>query len=643
MSVHFGVYRDTLHELQARVLELLGVNRDVAGKSPADVAAAQRAQHQALEERLKVLSSRHESFVLSFLRRFPPQSRLLAVSKGARVCLLPVSPQVADEFAHFAPTRDTLRQWSTDAAMRWEIGVRQGAFDEADPLDWPAGFADSISALIRFEGAADDATVWDHVVTSDAVADRPSGLPLGFRPERAAPDIRRHRLMIVLGARDPALVPFLHALESDGEPAPIFPPFGEDPVPYASSTIPRPRPEPRKRSVLFVNPAYYNFKYLAQALRARGWDAMSMAIVDPQSDYARHFHGHDWNLFVPDANQQLTVLREKFKEAINRFDMFHFHGRGTMSFFTYNYDTTESYDRVPWDVLEMKRRGALIAYTSVGTPDLDLRTSFEAWSPTSCPRCSWRDRPDICSDYRSSSWRWKVQRLADLICMEGDAPLDLMDTPALFREPLSFAVDSDFWNPELARTVPVPDQWKEPREPNEILIYHSVGNYDVRTVGGVNMKGTGPILAAIERLKAEGFPVRLLFRTDVPSIENRWMIAQADIVVDQLNYGRFGATAREGLMLGRPVVGRLNKLEPGGIPPVRAIAECPIVDASEDTIFEVLKGLVQNPEQLKQLGRQSRDYAVKWWSKEVLAERYERVHDHLRAYGRPPRTLDATA
>ena len=64
---------------------------------------------------------------------------------------------------------------------------------------------------------------------------------------------------------------------------------------------------------------------------------------------------------------------------------------------------------------------------------------------------------------------------------------------------------------------------------------------------------SGAVMAAIEKLKAEGLPVQLYFATEVPSRSVRFIQVQADIVVDQLNYGRIGANARESMMLGRPV------------------------------------------------------------------------------------------
>ena len=58
----------------------------------------------------------------------------------------------------------------------------------------------------------------------------------------------------------------------------------------------------------------------------------------------------------------------------------------------------------------------------------------------------------------------------------------------------------------------------------------------------------------IDKLKLEGIDVEMIFFHGVPNKELRYYQAQADIVVDMLTYGFFGAEVREAMMLGKPVV-----------------------------------------------------------------------------------------
>jgi hypothetical protein len=308
-----------------------------------------------------------------------------------------------------------------------------------------------------------------------------------------------------------------------------------------------------------------------------------------------------------------------------------------MSFSPHQYDSGDAYDQIPWDLLHMRRHGALVGYSHSGCLDMVAQSTFRAWSPGMCARCPWLERPDICSDSRNLSWGWKVETIADLICAETEPRMDFKASPKVFRDPLTFALDPEVWRPELD----IPDRLMRPREPGEVVIFHAMGNYSARTHGeGINVKGTRAVLEAVEKMRAEGLAVRLDFADDLPSIDMRFVQVQADIIVDQLNYGRYGATAREAMMLGKPVVGRVDMMEPDGGPPSACILETPIVDADEDTVYAVLKALVLDPDRRAAIGAASRAHAIKWWSADVLAERFERVYDTLRDTGRPPLTLD---
>ena len=69
-----------------------------------------------------------------------------------------------------------------------------------------------------------------------------------------------------------------------------------------------------------------------------------------------------------------------------------------------------------------------------------------------------------------------------------------------------------------------------------------------------NLKSSHIYLPLIHQLKSEGFDIDLMFFENVPNRDLRYYQVQADIFVDMLTYGFFGATAREAMMLGKPVV-----------------------------------------------------------------------------------------
>jgi hypothetical protein len=106
----------------------------------------------------------------------------------------------------------------------------------------------------------------------------------------------------------------------------------------------------------------------------------------------------------------------------------------------------------------------------------------------------------------------------------------------------------------------------------------------------------------------------------------KYVQAQADIVVDQLYFGRYGAMARECLMLSKPVVGflKFNRTEETD-DVVACLDECPIVNASPNTLKEVLRDLAASPDRRTEIGRRSREFAIKWHSVSASADQFEKV------------------
>jgi hypothetical protein len=184
-------------------------------------------------------------------------------------------------------------------------------------------------------------------------------------------------------------------------------------------------------------------------------------------------------------------------------------------------------------------------------------------------------------------------------------------------------LDPHLWAPEL----PIPPACRVERRADEVLIYHAFGNYVLRGAGARNIKGTPSIVAAVSQLQAEGLPVRLMFFSQVPNALVRFYQLQADIVVDQLWAGSWGANGRESMMLGRPVVGYVNRHEDDPADLLPAIATTPIVSATDQTLVDVLRTLVLDPQRRAEIGRQSRDFALRWHSAEAGAQRYEECYD----------------
>ncbi len=432
-------------------------------------------------------------------------------------------------------------------------------------------------------------------------------------------------------ARWPALIDFFHAGYAEvrhqmSPQVPAFkPPFKEP------ATLPAyARARPGRRSVVFLHNAYYHFNILAEALRRRGWEALTVSLESPASPQRQFMQGEDLNLFDPDPAVMDDRVRAFFRTAGERFGVLHFTGQGMATFFQANIEASAEPVAIPWDMMELRRQGVLIGFTPSGCLDGPRQSSIRALSGGVCGRCVWELRPDVCSDAKNGAWARKLESICDWVSVDGDWAADERTGDRAVRAPVITALDSQLWRPDIEP----PEDLRVSRAPGEILIYHAVGNYETRRANGRDIKGTGAVMAAIDRLKVEGFPVRLIFATDIPSDRVRFLQVQADIVVDQLNYGRHGANAREAFMLGKPVVTRREPRQGAPLSPLRYMEESPAVDADEASVYDVLRRLIQQPERWAALGAAGRAFALKWHDADACAERFERIIDRV-AQGLP--------
>ena len=384
--------------------------------------------------------------------------------------------------------------------------------------------------------------------------------------------------------------------------------------------------------VLYVGQAYYNAWYLSRALRRLGWKADVLNWdASPATD--PYYHGEDFRLEGSGAGD----FRHQFafyRWALRRYDIFHFSNAHGISFGKALHDGVAKRLSPGAEIRYLKRRGKKVVYSNNGCLDGVSQTSFASWGERPvCLDCPWRECPEICSDERNLAWGAFRNSVADFQVLLGGNRIDYNDDPRVHEVPEFYCLDPDFWQPELM----IPSNYRLPLASEAVKIYHAVGGFEARSQGEDkwNLKSTHIYLPLIERLKSEGRDVELIFFKDVPNKELRYYQAQADIFVDMLTFGFFGASAREGMMLGKPVV---CYLRPEWLEQMRAeipeyVDELPIVSATPETVHEVLTDLVDNPEKRREIGRRSREFAVKWHSAEVGARRFDSIYGGLLAGG----------
>ncbi|TMG60198.1 MAG: glycosyltransferase [Chloroflexi bacterium] len=274
--------------------------------------------------------------------------------------------------------------------------------------------------------------------------------------------------------------------------------------------------------------------------------------------------------------------------------------------------------------------GKKIVYSHTGCLDGVSQTSFSKWGETPvCNECAWQHIPTVCSDELNLAWGRLRNSLCDYQVSMGGNRVDYNDDPRVHEMPQFFCLDPNVWRPDL----PIPEEFRLANSPGLVRIYHAVGNYELRTnvETRANIKSTHIYMPLIKRMQAAGMPVELVFVKDKPNLEVRYYQAQSDIVCDMLTLGFFGANVREALMLGKPVV---CYLRPEWLESIRReqpdfVAELPVVSATPETVEAVLTDLVRNPEKRREIGRRSREFAVKWYSAKNAAPIFDRIYTEL--------------
>jgi glycosyltransferase involved in cell wall biosynthesis len=179
--------------------------------------------------------------------------------------------------------------------------------------------------------------------------------------------------------------------------------------------------------------------------------------------------------------------------------------------------------------------------------------------------------------------------------------------------------DASRWIPE-AEVVPVGLDLSKydptPVAPNgKVRIVHAPTK---RTV-----KGTEAVIAACQQL-----PVELDLIENLRHNEAVERYRQADIVVDQLKVGWYGVFAIEGMALGKPVVTFLH--DEAVERTERAFGvEVPIVSATEETLLERLRPLVESAEERRRIGEAGRAYVEQVHDAEKVADRLIEIYERL--------------
>jgi glycosyltransferase involved in cell wall biosynthesis len=137
-------------------------------------------------------------------------------------------------------------------------------------------------------------------------------------------------------------------------------------------------------------------------------------------------------------------------------------------------------------------------------------------------------------------------------------------------------------------------------------------------------KGTEHVAAACERL---GVELEIVEGLDHREAFERYR--DADVVVDQLNAGWYGVFAIEAMALGKPVVTFLHDEAVRRTEDAFGV-ELPIASATKDTLADVLRPLVESPDERRRVGAASRAYVERVHDADAVAARLVDLYAEVR-------------
>lgn len=151
-----------------------------------------------------------------------------------------------------------------------------------------------------------------------------------------------------------------------------------------------------------------------------------------------------------------------------------------------------------------------------------------------------------------------------------------------------------------------PREWRPVQaEPRDLpLVVHAPSDRRI--------KGTAHVVAAVERLRADGIPFEFALVEGLPRAEARKVYERADLMIEQLLLGWYSNVAIELMALGKPVVTYIRD-EDLRFVPAEMRAQLPVINATPDSLYSVMRTwLTERRDQLPEVGRASRSYVERW-------------------------------
>ncbi len=341
----------------------------------------------------------------------------------------------------------------------------------------------------------------------------------------------------------------------------------------------------KDRDVLHTGHLTLQPRIMCGCLKAAGLKADYMAFTHrfSKSSWLKADHaGADFlvNPFVPLSCIQFFFELIRFYRIVLRYRIVHSHSLRFAS-------------ASGWELPFLKRTGTKIVvhYRGCDIRSPGIYTSGSIAGHNSCEECDY-DK-SYCENRRKSGLREIARRFGDAF---------LVTTPDL----LDFEPDAEY--------IP----FFAPLVNGERIVAKRGSGAKFEIVHATNhegIDGTRHIVAAVEKLKAEGFDVHLEILKRCPYEETLAYYKGADIAVGKLMMGFYANSQIEAMLLGTATVAYIRE-------DLRKYLDgVELVEASPETVFEVLRKLLVSPDETRRIGERQREQVKRVHNNEKLTRR----------------------
>jgi glycosyltransferase involved in cell wall biosynthesis len=321
---------------------------------------------------------------------------------------------------------------------------------------------------------------------------------------------------------------------------------------------------------------------LSQALRNLGVDADSCSFKNNRYSYLADIQVHYAEL---PAKKAQKMRNDFFEEALEKYDIFHFH-------------FGETFFPDKSDLRILKEHGKKLVVNHRGSDVRMLSVARGFHNPYVTVKSAWRDERKI---------RANLEILSAYIDHAVVNDYELLSYVEPFYKNVHIL-------PHAIETGKIQPQY--PADHAKPFLVHAPTHREI--------KGSKFVVDAIERLRQEGFDLDFALIEDFAHQEAMELYQKATLVIDQLLIGAYGHLSVESMAMGKPVVCYIRDdvrvTYPAGLP---------IISANPDTVYHVLKSLLQHSGQLRTLGHQGRAYVQQYHDLEQVARKLVQIYAKL--------------